>query len=215
MDPLGAYLLQLLPIYGPWLLFALALLETSFVTGLVVPSGMATSFATALALEGALDPAPMLFAAAAGGALGDTTGFWIGRRWGGRVLSGRGRLSRLARRRHARLSGFFGRQPLYSVTGGRLIAFARTLMPMAAGMSALEYRTFLFYEMFGLVGWLGLYVGIGIVAGESWEVVARWVGVGGAAIFVLVGVVLWMAMRAHRNGRNGRKKAPEEEGMPS
>src|SRR5690606_20599255 len=60
MDPLGAWLLQLLPVHGPWVLFVLAALETSFVTGLVVPSGMATSFATALALEGSVAAAPML-----------------------------------------------------------------------------------------------------------------------------------------------------------
>src|SRR5690606_25421156 len=201
MDPLGAYLLQLLPIYGPWLLFALALLETSFVTGLVVPSGMATSFATALALEGSVAAAPMLAAAAAGGALGDTAGFWIGRRWGLRALQGRGRLTRAARVRHERLARFFGRHPLYSVTGGRLIAFARTLMPMAAGMSPLSYRTFLLYELPGLAAWLALYVGIGWAAGESWQVVAQQVGLGGAILFAAAGLALWLAMRARRNGR--------------
>lgn len=198
MDPIGAYLLQLLPLYGPWLLFALAVLETCFITGLVVPSGMATSFATALAIEGGVELAPMLAAAAAGGALGDTAGYWIGRKWGPRLMEGRGRLARMTRARHARLSEFFGRHPVYSVSTGRLISFARTLMPMAAGMSGLKYGTFLFYEAFGLFAWLALYAGIGMVAGENWEVVARWVGAGGAALFVIGGMVLWVAWQARR-----------------
>lgn len=200
MDPIGAYLLQLLPLYGPWLLFVLAVLETCFITGLVVPSGMATSFATALALEGDVALAPMLTAAAAGGALGDTAGYWVGRVWGVRFLQGKGRLSRVASERHARLSGFFGRHPVYSVTVGRLISFARTLMPMAAGMSGLSYGRFLFYQTFGLVGWLAIYVGIGALAGESWQAVARWVGVGGATLFVAAGAVLWFLWRRKRVG---------------
>lgn len=205
MDPIGAYLLELLPLYGPWLLFSLAVLETCFVTGLVVPSGMATSFATALALEGEVALAPMLVAAGAGGALGDTIGFWIGRTWGTRALEGDSRIARVARVRHARMSDFFGRHPIYSVTVGRLISFARTLMPMAAGMSELRYRSFLFYELIGLVGWVAMYVAIGWLAGESWEAVAQWVGVGGAVAFAVAGVVLWIVWRARR----GRRAGPE------
>ena len=205
MDPIGAYLLELLPLYGPWLLFGLAVLETCFITGLVVPSGMATSFATALALEGEVALAPMLVAAGAGGALGDTIGFWIGRTWGSRVLEGDGRIARIARVRHARMSHFFGRHPIYSVTVGRLISFARTLMPMAAGMSELRYRSFLVFELIGVVGWVAIYVAIGWLAGESWEAVAQWVGVGGAVVFAVVGVILWVVWRARR----GPRAAPE------
>ncbi|MEX2466898.1 MAG: VTT domain-containing protein [Gemmatimonadota bacterium] len=207
MDPIGAYLLELLPLYGPWLLALMAALETCFITGLVVPSGMATSFATALALEEGLALGPMLVAAAAGGAVGDTAGYWIGRKWGGRILEGESRLARITRVRHARLADFFGRHPVYSVSVGRLISFARTLMPMAAGMSGLRYRTFLFYELFGLVGWVALYAGIGMLAGESWEAVARWVGVGGAALFALAGAVLWIVWR-RRRGRTVPRRDP-------
>jgi len=198
MDPIGAYLLHLLPQYGPWVLFVLAFLETSFVTGLVVPSGMATTFATALAVEGDVELGPIVAAAAAGGALGDTAGYWVGKIWGVRILTGRSRLARVARVRHSRLNDFFGRHPVYSVTVGRMIAFARTLMPMAAGMSGISYRAFIFYQFFGLMGWLGLYVGIGLVAGESWEAVARWVGAGGAAVFVVAGLFMWIFWRTRR-----------------
>ena len=201
MDPLGTYLLQLLPLYGPWLLFGLAILETSFVTGLVVPSGMATSFATALALEGDLALAPILLAAGSGGWVGDSLGFWIGRTWGHRAMAGGSKLARAARDRHEQMSHFFGRHPIYSVSVGRLISFARTLMPMAAGMSDLRYRTFLAFEVFGLLGWVAMYAGIGWLGGESWEAVAQWVGVGGAVAFLGAGLVLWIFWRMSRNGR--------------
>ena len=63
------WLLAQLPAWGPPFLFALATLETCFVTGLVVPSGVATSLATVLALQGSVELVPMLIAAFAGGAL--------------------------------------------------------------------------------------------------------------------------------------------------
>lgn len=195
MEAILTPLVALLPVYGPWLLFALAVLETCFVTGLVVPSGLATSVATVLALEGTLSLPAVAVAAGAGGAVGDSLGYWIGRRVGPRLFAGQGRLVRVAGRRHADLAGFFGRHPIYSVTVARLVSFVRTLMPVAAGMSGISYRRYLPYEVVGLVGWVALYVAIGVLAGESWRVATRIVGVGGATVFVAVGLGLWLVVR--------------------
>ena len=123
--------------HGPAYLFVLAVLETSFVTGLVVPSGVATSVATIIAIEGRLDVAPIVVAALVGGFTGDTIGFWIGRLWGNRVLTTESRWTRLFGVRRDEVEGLFGRHPVYSVTIARLISFVRTVMPMAAGMLVL------------------------------------------------------------------------------
>lgn len=195
-----APLLELLPVYGPWLIFVLAILETCFVTGLVVPSGVATSVGTVLALEGRLELVPVVAAALAGGAIGDGLGFWIGRVAGTRFLEGERRLSRLAARRHAEMSHFFGRHPVYSVTVARLVSFVRTLMPMAAGMSGLAFRRYVPFELLGLAGWVVIYVVIGVVAGESWRLVTQLVGYGGAAVFVVAGALLWVVLRRRRAG---------------
>lgn len=201
MDPLTAQVLQYLPDYGPWLLFVLAVLETCFLTGLVVPSGLATSMGTALALEGSMNLGSVVLAAAAGGATGDVLGYWIGRAAGERVMNGGGRWGRLAVERQAEMKSFFGRHPLYSVTLARLVSFARTLMPFFAGMSRIPFTRFLPYELVGLAGWVGLYVGIGALAQEGWEGAARVVGVGGAAAFAVAGVVLWTLFRRRRRRR--------------
>jgi len=201
LDLLLSSLLELLPVHGPWLIFLLAVLETSFVTGLVVPSGVATSVGTVLALQGSLELAPLIGAALAGGAVGDLVGFWIGRVGGARVLDGNGRLSLFAARRHAAVSRLFGRHPFYSVTLARLVSFVRTLMPMAAGMSGLAFPRYLSYELLGLVGWAAIYVGIGALAGESWELVTQLVGAGGAAIFAVAGALLWWTLRRRARRR--------------
>lgn len=201
MDPVTGQLLQHLADYGPWLLFTLAVLETCFVTGLLVPSGLATSVATVLALEGSLALPSVVLAAVAGGALGDTLGYWIGRAAGERVLAGEGRYARLLQARHGEVSRFFGRHPVYSVTAARMVSFVRTVMPMAAGMSGLAYPRYLAYEVVGLLAWAGLYVGIGVLAQESWEAATRVVGMGGAAIFAAAGAFLWITFRRTRRRR--------------
>jgi membrane protein DedA with SNARE-associated domain len=207
LDPITPHLAELLTAYGPWLLFGMAVLETSFVTGLLVPSGLATALATVLALGGALELRPLILAALTGGLLGDSMGFWIGRAAGSGVFSERGRLGRLLGPRHREVTSILGRHPFYSVTLARLLSFVRTLMPMAAGMSRLPYGRFLVYEIPGVVAWACLYVGIGYVARESWHVATQILGVGGAAALVGVGLFLWWGLR--RRVRSGGVAARE------
>jgi len=100
------------------------------------------------------------------------------------------------------------------VTGVRLVAFVRTLMPMAAGMSGLSYRRFLPFDIAGAVGWVALYAGIGWVAEESWEVVVRATGIGGGVALALAGLALWRLV-----GREVERRVPPtfpgpEEGDP-
>jgi membrane-associated protein len=195
--------------YGPPLLFVLALLESCFVTGVVVPSGVATSIATILAIEGRLDLASVLVAAFAGAAVGDSIGFWIGRRGGETLLRGEGAWARRIAARNQDLSFLFDGHPLYAVAFARCVAFVRTLMPMAAGMSELTYRRFLAYDALGVSAWVAIYVAIGVLADESWEIATRAVGVGGSVLFAGLGVGLWIVLRRRWTGRHS---APESGG---
>jgi undecaprenyl-diphosphatase len=207
VNPILTTILEQLPTHGPELLFALAFLETCFVTGLVVPSGLATSAATALALEGNLPLAPIVVAAVAGGALGDSLGFVIGRAWGRHVLSPGSRWSRMLGDRRAVVDEVFGKHPAFSVTAARLISFVRTVMPMAAGMSGLEYRRYLPYELAGVVGWCVMYVAIGVLARESWELATQVVGVGGTLVFGVAALMGWRVVRARMRLRALRHSA--------
>ncbi len=185
----------LVEVYGPWLLAALAFLETVFVTGLVVPSGVATAFATALALDGQMGLASVALAAVGGGFAGDVGGYWIGRRTGEALRGGHGFAARALARHDATTGRFLSGHPIYSVTVARLVAFARTVMPVASGAAGVPFAVFLLYEIPGLLAWAALYMGIGFVAGESWERASSVVGGGWALIFLVVGAVLWLRRR--------------------
>jgi undecaprenyl-diphosphatase len=208
VDLVTPRLAELLTAYGPWLLFGMAVLETSFVTGLLVPSGVATALATVLALQGDMELRPLVLAALVGGAVGDSLGFWVGRTAGVRVFSARGRWGGLAGRRHREFGVRLGRHPFFSVTLARLVSFVRTLMPMAAGMSGLRYRRFLAYDIPGVLAWGCLYVGIGYLARESWDVATRILGVGGALAMGGVVAFLWWSLR--RLGRRPALRTTED-----
>ncbi len=205
MDFPSVRLLELLPVYGPWLLFALAFLETCFLTGLIVPAGLATVTGTALALDDSLGLLSVVGAVFAGGVLGDSVGYWLGRITGERVLRGDGRWAHMLRRRGSLLNRWFGRHPVYSVTLARVVSFVRTVMPMAAGMSRIRYARFLVYDVLGLVACVGLYVAIGALAQESWEAVTRALGIGGAAAFALTAMVVWWTLRSRVARRRARR----------
>jgi membrane protein DedA with SNARE-associated domain len=210
LNPLTGQLLDLLEAYGPWLLFALTLLETSFLWGLVIPAGVAISVGTVLAMAGTLELPDVAAAALAGGALGDSAGYWIGRATGERILSGRSPWARAVRAHQHELGRFFGRHPAYSVSAARLVSFVRTVMPLAAGMTGIRYPRFLAYEILGLAGCVVLYVAVGLLAQESWELATQLVGLGGALAFAVAGAVLWAAFRR----RHRHRHEPHQEAAP-
>ena len=190
--------LALVEVHGEWMLFLLAIAETCFVTGLVVPSGVATSLATVLATEGHLSLPLVALAALGGGWVGDSLGFWIGRAGGDKLAHGSGRFALIYRRRREDAHRIFGAHPLVSVTLARLVSFVRTIMPMAAGMSRIGYGRFLVFEAVGLLGWLVLYMALGLLAGESWEQLSRILGGAGTVLFTVAALLLWRVARRAR-----------------
>lgn len=202
MTPYLTALPELVAVYGPWVLFVLAVLETCFVTGLVVPSGLATAFATVLASRGELSFGVVALAAGSGAFLGDLIGYVIGRRGGEALRQGEGRVARTLRRHDRSTARFLGRHPVYSVTVARLVAFVRTLMPLSSGMARVPFSRFVPFDLAGIVLWLALYMGIGLLAGESWERAGSVVGGIWVVVFAVAGVLLWV--RAKKRGELAR-----------
>lgn len=196
VDALTETLLRLLPEVGPVLLFALAVLETCFITGLVIPAGVALLLASALVAAGTLSLVPVLLYALGGALVGDSVGFWVGRFSGRALDASRRRIGGLSAGQRRRVDRILSSHPLVSVSFARAVAFVRTLMPMAAGASRLSYPRFLVYDLIGVGAWAALYVGIGWIAGESWHRAGNVLGLVVGTLFVLGTWRLWARRRA-------------------
>lgn len=198
---------QALPRWGPGLVLFLTWAETSFLTGLLVPAGVATAFAAFLSNWGHFPLEAVVTAALLGGLAGDCTGFWVGRRFGRKIPGGQGFLYRLARRWEPTTAGLMRRHPLVAVSGGRLISFVRTLMPWMAGMSRLSFARFLTFDILGVAGYVAIYATVGDVAGRNWFAVVTWVGRGGVVVFLSAALVVlalaWWRKRKERIGGSG------------
>ena len=184
--------------FGPWAVLAVTFAETVFVTGFVVPALPTIMAACILALDGYFSLGSVALAAIVGGLLGDTGGFWIGRKGGRRLLAGGGRLRGLARTQEQRVAGLIDRHSGLAVTIGRLIAFVRTAMPIAAGLSDLPYRRFLLYDALGVLLWATAYVGLGVGAAAGWQRVRSELGMTWAISLVVLGLVVWVGLKMRR-----------------
>ena len=171
-----------LAVYGPWLVGAMAMMETAVLLGLILPAEPTIIVAPAFALAGHFSFGSVVVAAVMGAPLGDSVGFMVGR-WGGpRVLRGKGRLARSARRQQDRASVLFDRHPIFAVTLARAIPFVRTLMPPVAGSTALGYRRFLVFDLLGVTAWAVVALGIAYTGTRGWLLGLAAVGFEGALL---------------------------------
>ena len=150
-----------------------------------------------LAFQGRIGLAAAISAAVSGAVVGDSVGYAVGRRWGRPMLEASvGRL-RLVRSQHLdRAERFLGQHGGKAVLLGRWTAALRVLIPGLAGMSRVNYRSFLLYNLVGGGLWATACVLVGYVAGEGWrtvESVAKQASLVLLVLLVIVGAVVLLA----------------------
>ena len=103
----------------------------------------------------------LLFAAI----LGDNVGYWFGA-WIGKAIYTRPD-SRFFKQQHVKMAhDFFERYGKASVLLARFVPIARTFVPILAGVGAMDYRIFLFYNVVGAVVWAGGFTLLGYFIGQ-------------------------------------------------
>ena len=172
-------------------LFTLPALEAPAFLGLVLPGELALLLGGVLASQGRVPLAAAL--------AGDSAGYWIGRRWGPRLLdSGLGRRVGPARLHRVESLLLRGR---WALLVGRCTAGARVVLPGLAGMLGLRYRTFALWTGAAATGWAVVHVLVGYAAGASWRhahhLTGR-VGIAIAAVVVVALAVAWVLRRPAR-----------------
>ncbi len=194
-DGVWAVLPDLLVQFGPWLIFLLAILETCFITGLVVPSGTVAAFAVAFSDQTGMTLGPTAVALVSGGFIGDLIGYFIGRSAGESLREGSGWVAVTLRRYESTGGRLLSRHPVYAVTVARLVSFVRTIMPLNAGMTGIPLLKFVALEIPGLLAWVALYLAMGVLAGASLALVSSVVGAGWMVLFAGVGAWFWLRTR--------------------
>jgi membrane-associated protein len=186
-------------------LFILPALEAPAFLGLVLPGEVVLVLGGVLASQDRLPLAAALAAGTAGALAGDSAGYWIGRRWGPRLLA-----SRLGRRvgpaRLHRVESLLLRGGGRALVVGRCTAGARVVLPGLAGMLGLRYRTFALWTGVAATLWAAAHVLVGYVAGAGWRHAHHLTGRVGIALALAVAAALAVAWLRRR--RPGRRREP-------
>ncbi|GAB4242553.1 MAG: hypothetical protein Kow00129_01130 [Thermoleophilia bacterium] len=193
--------------WGYLIVFTLAFLETSAFVGLLVPGETVVLLAGAMAAEGVLDAQTLAAVVISAALLGDSAGYFLGRRFGREFLLRHERLFRLNHRRLAQADAYFARHGGKTVLFGRWVGFLRSLAPFLAGSARMSYPRFLFWDVLGASSWGLTLVALGYLAGRSYRLVESWLG--RVSLFVLLLLVAaagfwllgrWMLRRRHLLG---------------
>lgn len=145
------------------------LVVTPFLPGdsLLFATGAVCATVASVAQQNGADPtvrievmAAVLFIAAV---LGDGVNYHIGRAIGPVAFSGRFRWLRREHLEHTH--AFFEKHGGRAVVLARFVPIVRTFAPFVAGIGAMTYMKFLFYNVLGAALWVGLLLGAGYMLG--------------------------------------------------
>lgn len=183
--------------------------------GVPVPGETALVIGAVLAGQGRLEPWLVALVGWLGAVIGDNIGYWIGRRYGRRLLAMRGFRRVYDERRIAVAERFFERWGALAVFGGRFVAILRIFAGPLAGMYHMPWRRFFVANATGGATWVGVVTTIGVLLGSNLDravrVVSRmgFAGLGLAALVVAVAVAVHV-VRGRRERAAGERLLEEK-----
>ena len=150
---------------GLGILIAIVFAETGLLIGFFLPGdSLLVTAGFVAATTGVLDLTSLLVALSIAAIVGDSTGYFIGRKAGAALYHREE--SRWFKRRHLlKTKEFYEKYGAITIVVARFMPFARTFAPVVAGIAEMEYRTFVVFNVVGGVGWvvsmtlLGYYFG--------------------------------------------------------
>ena len=145
-------LIPLLQAIGYPGLFAIVFLESGVFFGFFLPGSSMLFTAGLLASQGFFNPWALMLLMWLAAILGDSAGYWFGRRVGVRLFLRPS--SRFFRHEHLeKAKDFYDRHGVRTVVLARFVPIIRTFVPIVAGVVNMKYRLFLTYNVIGGLLW--------------------------------------------------------------
>jgi membrane protein DedA with SNARE-associated domain len=182
--------IQLIADYGVY--FYLLIFVWTFFEGETI-----VLFAGFAAAQGLLDPLLLLVCAGLGSYLGDQCYFWLGRKYGVRLLN---RFPSWRPGVESALS-WLERYDVWFILSFRFIYGVRNFSSFALGLSAVRWDRFLRLNFFAAMVWAASFVAIGYSLGQAFSTavnVAHWLGYALLGVFIAIAGGIWFMHRRHR-----------------
>jgi membrane-associated protein len=183
---------------GYLILVAIVFCETGLLVGFFLPGDSLLITAGLVAATGTLDIWILNLLLIPAAIIGDSVGYAIGYRAGPRLFTKEESL--LFSRKHLiRTREFYDRYGGKTIVLARFIPLIRTFAPVVAGIGQMQYRRFLFFNVFGGVLWVASLSWAGYLLGTLIPDISRYIHFVVVVVIVLsmvpVVVELWRARR--------------------
>jgi membrane-associated protein len=158
----------LIQTFGYPLVWSIVFAESGLLVGFLLPGDsllFVAGFLCSLPKTG-LDIRVMAFGCFVFAVLGDSVGYYTGKRFGRKLFDKED--SKFFKKKHLLAAEeFFTRQGKTAIILARFMPFVRTFAPIVAGIAAMRYKTFMTYNVIGGFGWgIGLTL-LGYFLGRS------------------------------------------------
>jgi membrane-associated protein len=127
--------------------------ETGVLAGFFLPGDSLLLTAGLLASQGIIDIYGILFFLTTAAIVGDSFGYWFGKKTGPRIFKKEKSLF-FAKEHLFKANEFYNKYGGKTIILARFIPFARTFVPVIAGAANMEYKTFFTYNVVGGVVWV-------------------------------------------------------------
>jgi len=173
--------------------------------GLPLPGETTLLAASYLAATGHLSLPLVIASATLGAVVGDSVGYFVGRKGGRRFLERYGRYVGITHKKLAKADGHFVRHGGKTVFFGRFVAVLRILAGPLAGASNMPYRRFLAANIAGAVAWASTMGTLGFFFGKPVAAFLSQLG-----IWALVALAVFLILRFVLGRRwSNRRETPQ------
>lgn len=175
--------------------------------GLPLPGETTLLAASYLASIGQLSLPLVIGAAALGAVVGDSVGYFVGRKGGRRFLERYGRYVGITPAKLEKADGYFARHGGKTVFFGRFVAVLRILSGPLAGASNMPYRRFLTANVAGAVVWAATMGTLGFFFGKPVATFLSHLGIW-ALVALAAFLVLRFTLKRRRSRGRGTPQPP-------
>src|SRR4030042_5836864 len=134
-------------------LFFIIFAESGLLFGFFFPGDSLLMTAGLLASRGYLDIKLLILVTIAAAILGDTVGYWFGRKAGPRIFKREDSLL-FHKKNIIKANEFYKKHGGKTIVLARFIPFIRTFAPIVAGVGEMDYFRFLSFNIFGGIFWV-------------------------------------------------------------
>lgn len=183
--------LEHLGVWGYWVVFAFALLESLAFVGTLVPGTIFIVLAGFLSARGLFDFKDLFILTTLGAILGDSISYYLGTR-GTMFFTKKNKIFKLSHLDQGK--EFFEKHGNKSIFLGRFVGVIRPIMPFVAGLSEMKIRKFLFWDVLSGLLWAAFHLALGYFFGGSLSLIETWTDRIGYFIFILLLILtlIWL-----------------------